>query len=391
MGQNSIKKLSKLKHVSGFSIEQYITDIGMYESAIIELRATELLNDEEPRIEVNSDVKQLQEFLLHRNALMLPCPYCRKEMAFFPLEWSNPIKADKKITVVDYNRKPSNIFDITKPSFTISSQVLVLLSNNDMELVQDSTIKMGLLNDCVIECKEFLLNYASEIRRDYRCSLDASHRIFVNFRLYDPIGADDNADYREAIKNGENEYTHAFEYIKDCLIIQKVGQYPSLADLQMFDVEKYRRVLSKESYRDFTRAIGLNAQGIGAGAFLYLRRILERLIEKCHQNVSNNAGWDEDSYKKLRFDERIKMIEKEGSRIIPEQLRDVKNRIYTILSKGVHESTDEECKELFPYMEYIIESILDEQIRQKEDEDRVKKLKDALNDFSESKDVSKSY
>ena len=80
-----------------------------------------------------------------------------------------------------------------------------------------------------------------------------------------------------------------------------MGQYPSLADMQMFNVEKYRSVLGKDSYRDFTRAIGLNANGIGCGAFLYLRRILERLVEEAHQEEKANPSWDEESYEKSRL------------------------------------------------------------------------------------------
>lgn len=43
----------------------------------------------------------------------------------------------------------------------------------------------------------------------------------------------------------------------------KVGQFPSLADLQSHDVAIYRKALSKERFKDFKRGIGLAAHGIG--------------------------------------------------------------------------------------------------------------------------------
>lgn len=62
-----------------------------------------------------------------------------------------------------------------------------------------------------------------------------------------------------------------------------------------------------------------------------------------------------------------------------EILKDVKCKIYGVLSKGVHESTDDECMELFPYMQFVIEQILDEEIRKKELDQKVAKLKNKLN------------
>jgi hypothetical protein len=53
-------------------------------------------------------------------------------------------------------------------------------------------------------------------------------------------------------------------------VLQKIGQYPSIADLAAGDLKKYRKVLGKDRLFEFNRAIGLAAHGVGIGAFVYL-------------------------------------------------------------------------------------------------------------------------
>jgi len=392
MSLNRLKKLSKLKHISDFDSCSLITDFALYESAVIDLRAVVLTECEEPRAEVSSDIQMLQHFLLDENPIMLPCPECEREMPFKPMRWINPrilentlpIKQDKKKSAVIKNLGDSeeicnNVFDITSPYFTLYEPTLVSFNESDLEFIKDNETKKKFLCECTNKCRNYFLYSAPEIRRDYVCSLHSEHRMFANFRIYDPIELYDRNEYSNALEEGEDDATQAFEFLSDCLIIQKVGQYPSLADLQMFDVEKYRTVLGKDSYRDLTRAIGLNANGIGCGSFLYLRRILERLVEEAHQEEKIKAGWNEEVYGDSQFNERIQMLEESGHNIIPESLADVKNKIYGVLSKGVHESTDDECMELFPYMQFVIEQILDERIRKKEFNQKIAKLKGKLN------------
>ena len=152
-----------------------------------------------------------------------------------------------------------------------------------------------------------------------------------------------------------------------------------MADLQMFDIEKYRKVLSDDSFRDFSMALGLYASGVGCGSLLYLRRIYETLIKKAQDNCSKLPEWNAEEYSKKRFNEKLKYLESLGAKIIPDELSDVKVKIYGWLSKGVHELSEQDSKELFPALKYSIELILDEQIAQKEKEDKLKELKKKLN------------
>lgn len=151
--------------------------------------------------------------------------------------------------------------------------------------------------------------------------------------------------------------------------IQKIGQLPSIADLNLFDVQKYSKVLERIYFQELTKAIGLAAHGVGVGSFVYLRRIFEFLINEAHNTAMSETGWDEDSYLKARMSEKIALLRAH----LPEFLVDNKG-LYSILSKGIHELDEEECLAAFPVVKVGIEIILDDKL---EKSNREKKLADA--------------
>ena len=67
-----------------------------------------------------------------------------------------------------------------------------------------------------------------------------------------------------------------------------------------------------------------------------------------------------------------------GQKLIPDELSPVKTKIYGVLSRGVHASSDQECIELFPAMKYVIEELLDHKIATKEREEKLKRLGSVL-------------
>ena len=79
-------------------------------------------------------------------------------------------------------------------------------------------------------------------------------------------------------RNSSHAY-HSY-YFKNGDVFAKVGQYPSVADFQIPQAEKYRKVLGDGQYKELTRGIGLAAHGVGIGSFVYLRRVFENLIEE---------------------------------------------------------------------------------------------------------------
>jgi hypothetical protein len=150
-------------------------------------------------------------------------------------------------------------------------------------------------------------------------------------------------------------------------VLQKIGETPSLADISVPDVRKYRPVLGDERFREFTRGIGLATHGVGVGAFVYLRRIFEWLIENAHTAASATPGWSEESYVNSRMEEKINLLKDH----LPEFL--VRNRgLYGILSVGIHALTEGECLSAFPAVRLAIELILDDLLEEHERQAKVK-------------------
>jgi hypothetical protein len=137
----------------------------------------------------------------------------------------------------------------------------------------------------------------------------------------------------------------------------KVGQFPSIADLHISKVRNYDKVLDRNKIKEFTRAIGLAANGVGIGSFIYLRRIFEHLIGEAYSLASKNDNWDDLKFTQSRMAEKIEILKN----YLPKFLVDNKN-MYSILSLAVHELTEQECLKYFEALKIGIELILDEKI-----------------------------
>lgn len=159
-----------------------------------------------------------------------------------------------------------------------------------------------------------------------------------------------------------------FHNPEDSLLI-KVGQFPSVADIHIGQVKQYDKVLEKPILREFTKAIGLAANGVGIGSFVYLRRIFENLINEVLEEAKDLI--DIEAFKTQRMDEKIETLKNYLPPFIVEN-----KQIYGILSKGIHELEKEECLAYFDCMRNSIELILNErlvQIEKKKKEEQVKK------------------
>jgi len=161
--------------------------------------------------------------------------------------------------------------------------------------------------------------------------------------------------------------------------VQKIGQFPSLADLSLHDIKKYSAVLGEERFREFTRAIGLAAHGIGVGSFVYLRRIFEFLVEEAHGLARSDPAWDDENYQRSRMGEKIALLEKQ----LPQFL--VQNHsLYGILSKGLHELGEDDCLQAFPIVKVGIEIILDGKLEEMQKSRKLKEAEKAIQGLASS-------
>lgn len=179
--------------------------------------------------------------------------------------------------------------------------------------------------------------------------------------------------------------THQLEYI--LLIegnsIQKIGQYPSYADIDFPQVEIYRKELGREYYKEFKRAIGLYSSNVGIGAYVYLRRIIEKMIldgldaAKLAGKVTQEQFEIDENNRQRRVDDKIRLL----ADYLPKTLVENKT-VYGIVSKGIHELTEEDCKKYFPVLEQLIKMCLGEIIAQKRKIRAEEELKKKINEIS---------
>jgi len=395
---SDLKRVSKFRHISEYTPESLITGVGLYESVLIDTSGVAIASEDKTmknrkgfgvkgiHVSVSKDVKALHKFLNSNDPITLPCPICGKDQPFKPLGWINGIDA---INEADSHSRGIGYMKLYDPNYKKPDR-----ENDDASLVDRLEYHFGLnefelsrhnefdkLDDdgddfyfiLALKCMEGIMHIASDFRRDYVCALNHLHRCSVGFvieKAVENTPSDWNEDNEEAKKLYAN--------LMHTLVMKKTMQYPSMADMQLFESRKYQRIL-KDNYGDYRRALGLYASGIGAGSFVYLRRIIESLVEEMHQECVKENSWDEEKYRNLRFSEKIEMLEKDyGKIIIPAELQPVRGKIYGVLSRGVHELSEDECTGLFLFLKDSIDMFLDEKIRLKEREARVKEINQRL-------------
>lgn len=161
--------------------------------------------------------------------------------------------------------------------------------------------------------------------------------------------------------------------------ICKLGQWPSMADLQFAEMgKKYDKVLPDADLKNLKKAVGLVTHGVGAGSFVYLRRIFENLIFETFENNSDQVGIAEADFKTQRMMDKVETLKN----FLPPQLVEMKS-IYSILSNGVHELSEEDCLRYFAPLKLSIELILDQKIEMLQKQQKDAQVKKQLQEISQ--------
>jgi hypothetical protein len=168
-------------------------------------------------------------------------------------------------------------------------------------------------------------------------------------------------------------------YINQHTLI-KIGQYPSLMEMAHHTVRKYKKVLGKELYEEFNRAIGLAALNIGLGSFIYLKRIFDHLLEEAHKQVFAHEKWNELEYLTSPVQKRILLLKNHLPEILVE-----KRELYTILNKDIYELHEEECLKYFPLLQGGIECMLAERLIDISREQKRQELEKSIDSLTEKK------
>lgn len=157
------------------------------------------------------------------------------------------------------------------------------------------------------------------------------------------------------------------------LSVEKVGQYPSLASIANDETSQYRSVMTKVDGQEFHKAIGLAAHGVGVGSFVYLRRVFERLVYGRFEEWKANEGWADDQFYSLRMNEKVSFLKDH----LPPFLVD-HARIYSILSVGIHELSEERCLAVFEVLKESIIIILEEDKKKKQELEMKRRFSSAI-------------
>lgn len=196
---------------------------------------------------------------------------------------------------------------------------------------------------------------------------------------YNPLEDLDHLYLRFKCSLNESHKLEYFFAIKGNSLV-KVGQYPSTADIDLPQASRYSAVLGKQYYNELKRAIGLHSHGVGIGSFVYLRRIIEKLVYDTFKE-SEVAGtltekefeFQADGQHRNGMEVKIKSLKGYLPDLITEH-----PKIYGVVSKGVHELSEDECLKYFPVLKDGIVLILDDIVAKKEKDKAAEEYKKSL-------------
>lgn len=184
---------------------------------------------------------------------------------------------------------------------------------------------------------------------NFKAIADCNHILFVNF-----IVVDDNH-------------------------VMKVGQFPSVYDLnEEINSKKILKLLGDEYQKYYTKACSLFSFNSCIGAMTYLRRIFEKILKDTYEENKDNIDVDFQEFKQLHMNEKVKKLRA----YLPDLLfLNGFNLVYTKISDGIHNLSEEECEMMFPYLKSAIEEILIDKLEQDERTKRRKEIASKINNF----------
>lgn len=202
----------------------------------------------------------------------------------------------------------------------------------------------------------------------YDCALEKLQKKVDCFRekCLDPNG---NFTVTAKCKKG-HEFQATF-HVTDEWDLIKIGQYPSRMEFERY-IREYSKVLSKKNNSELNSAIGLAAHGIGAGAYVYLRRVFERLVFDIFDKEYKGESTLE-QFRSEKMEDKLKVLNIHFNDKINKKL------LYGILSKGIHELEEAECREHFNVVLQALLIILEDQFEKNDKIEREKKIAKLIN------------
>ncbi len=148
-------------------------------------------------------------------------------------------------------------------------------------------------------------------------------------------------------------YSYVMHVIEEKVI--KIGQWPSMADLAFGELKTIDKSLDAVDRGELGRALGLFSHDAAIGAFAYLRRVFERMIDRAHDRQASKDN-RVIGFATMRMDEKVRALKNE----LPDMV--VRNSgVFSVLSLGLHELSEEQCKKHFPVIKAVLFQMLEQE------------------------------
>jgi len=178
-----------------------------------------------------------------------------------------------------------------------------------------------------------------------------------------------------ACKRAEHKVTFHFQ-IEDGKLL-KVGQYPSIAEINFGEALDFAEALGEQRARDLNKAIELAGLGAGLGAYIYLKKVFLSLLEDAHQKAklkkSSSKHWDEACYSNAAISDKVKLLSLHMPSIIVQH-----PEYYAILDRNLDQLSDQECLNRFNPLKTAVLVIADERLAAITRSRRLIELKDPI-------------
>ncbi len=269
---------------------------------------------------VDSEYNRMINVLgFNNNKIVTLCNECNKE---FPFEYTS-------YSCYFVDREPTDVYElyITK---SIGTEPGARISTNTGRYIGRKVYE----KDQFLDKRWFITYY-------FNCTNDENHKYIMHVTL--------------ELDNG-------------CFILTKTGQFPSMLDVHGFDFDRYKKQLKKISaYEDYKKADLSNADHFYVGAYAYLRRIFEKMINRY---INENALKPEDN----RMETKIEITKA----YFDPRIQNLLKNLYGILSVSIHELDEEESQDYYNYLKAVIDMQLEFEYTEQEKNNQSQELTDIL-------------
>jgi hypothetical protein len=156
--------------------------------------------------------------------------------------------------------------------------------------------------------------------------------------------------------------------------LTKCGQWPSLVDFRLHQIEDLSAAFEAADLEEWKRSLTTQAHGFNVAACVHLRRMFESLLIEARNSIAGGQYLERDwvEFDRAKMPDRVKLVASELPSFVVEH-----PELYGVLSKGVHELSEEECARELPLLQSCMKLIAEQRldrIRRAKNEADVKKM-----------------